>query len=337
MTSQTSPVRQSRGFTLIELLVVVAVIAILVAVLLPALGGARSAAQRAAGQSNVKQLLLGLTAYAGDSNGDIPGLNTTGKELIDPALDPDDLDSSSKPIQTTDWLSPTADPGLLPANREQRVLDLMERFRCPAQGFDHTNDLLIDASGDLDTEVTESGGSLAGVSYLMPSSWQLFGPDVTSRSTNLRDVRFTQLIDDRDAVLMPGQWQPRLDRIRQASNKVAIADGFSNVADGTVGVGVNELGLTATGGGVFNSSLFMSLPPVYADSNQYNFDGNLLDQAYRHSDEMNIGLWDGSVRSVSREESADPALWYPTGSEYVGTAVPQETVDYGYVAGDFLP
>jgi prepilin-type N-terminal cleavage/methylation domain-containing protein/prepilin-type processing-associated H-X9-DG protein len=64
--------RQSKiknGFTLIELLVVIAVIAVLAALLLPALAGSRLAAQRAACQSNLRQLGVATELYLGDNAG----------------------------------------------------------------------------------------------------------------------------------------------------------------------------------------------------------------------------------------------------------------------------
>ena len=61
-----------KGFTLIELLVVIAIIAILAAILFPVFAHARQNARRAAGQSNLKQIGLGIAQYLQDNNGFYP-------------------------------------------------------------------------------------------------------------------------------------------------------------------------------------------------------------------------------------------------------------------------
>ena len=59
-------------FTIIELLVVVAIIAILAAMLLPVLGRSREMARRIACGSNLRQVLLALTAYADEQENWFP-------------------------------------------------------------------------------------------------------------------------------------------------------------------------------------------------------------------------------------------------------------------------
>jgi len=65
-------VKRTAGFTLIELLVVISIIAILAAMLLPAISMVRDAAQKTSCGNNMRQVVLGMTAYAGDWEGMLP-------------------------------------------------------------------------------------------------------------------------------------------------------------------------------------------------------------------------------------------------------------------------
>ncbi|MAE68129.1 MAG: hypothetical protein CMJ18_28095 [Phycisphaeraceae bacterium] len=90
MTSR-SPRSPSRAFTLIELLVVISIIALLIALLLPAVKRARELGRQAKCASNLRQIALGITIYAGDwdlaiiwqdRDADQPGVTTPVSNLI---------------------------------------------------------------------------------------------------------------------------------------------------------------------------------------------------------------------------------------------------------------
>jgi prepilin-type N-terminal cleavage/methylation domain-containing protein/prepilin-type processing-associated H-X9-DG protein len=65
--------KRRAAFTLVELLVVIAIIGILAALLLPSLAGGKQKANQTKCVSNLKQLALGITMYAGENSDTLPG------------------------------------------------------------------------------------------------------------------------------------------------------------------------------------------------------------------------------------------------------------------------
>jgi len=60
------------GFTLVELLVVIAIIAILVTMLLPTIGMVKASARETVCRNGLRQIGMGITAYAGERDGLVP-------------------------------------------------------------------------------------------------------------------------------------------------------------------------------------------------------------------------------------------------------------------------
>ncbi len=77
MFLRPSPPQKPLAFTLIELLVVITIIAILAGIALPVYQNALAKSRQAQCGSNLKQIGIGLSAYAADNSGSYPAASTT--------------------------------------------------------------------------------------------------------------------------------------------------------------------------------------------------------------------------------------------------------------------
>jgi prepilin-type N-terminal cleavage/methylation domain-containing protein/prepilin-type processing-associated H-X9-DG protein len=103
------------GFTLIELLVVISIIALLAAILFPVFSRARESGRRAACQSNLKQIGLGVTQYMQDYDERLP-------------LESYASDTSGQTVN--DYAEPGASPNYIA--EIQPYVKSWELFRCPS-------------------------------------------------------------------------------------------------------------------------------------------------------------------------------------------------------------
>ncbi len=140
--------RRRAAFTLIELLVVIAIIAILIGLLLPAVQKVRESANRAKCQNNLKQLSLGMHAYATEKGyfppaiKNDPNFDRSGPAGFTPAGYPPGWGWGSLILQYIEQggmhaqLNPESTifgGGANPAQSNARTQTRLTLFRCPAQ------------------------------------------------------------------------------------------------------------------------------------------------------------------------------------------------------------
>jgi len=316
---QSTPPR--KGFTLIELLVVVAVIGILIAVLLPALAATRARGQQLKDQAIQKDLVTGLLSYASDADNEIPGWNTTGRNVRAGTL-AQDLEGSNAPTQSCDWISMTTALDL-PANRASRLFSILSTLQDPTQSGVYSASDLLNADAEL-VNVANDNGGLPSISYTMPSSWQNTG--LTPPVPRVADpiVNFTE---DEQLVEYPDSWFPRVSGIRRQSTKVAVTNSFSNCNDVSVNAAFHPVD------GEYASSFFVSASPSLSVSNQFyeTFEGTVIpsDLAFRHSGQsINVTHWDGHGSTLEFGDAVAPRYWYPSASNWLGNGQPiQHLVD----------
>ena len=343
-----SPTVVARAFTLIELLVVVAVIAILIGVLLPALGQARSAAYKIGGANTQRQLAIGAYTYGAENDNHFPSVGTSGEPLAGGRWELDDLSKdSARPVQSFDWMTPSLNPDDLPTGWAARFSYLLNELACPAQNlrFGAYGDGDQDALAEMEEYLFENGdGESNAPSFLMPLPMQVYGGhSVVQRisRTERRIIRAGQLdvaggVTASQATIPEGH-VPRLDNMKNASNKIFSADGIRYI-DVEGGFQDFDPSIAPTYFGSFTTST-----PIYKFATSYPTGDPAAWEivkpfALRHNGLMNASFFDGSGRTLDENTMMDPALWYPSKSEFHtgGDTAEASSLLFGYEEGDLL-
>lgn len=336
--------RSRRAFSLVELLALLAVIVILIGLLLPGLGGVRHSARQSQCAAMQRQLALGLLRYASEHNEWIPGFNTSGRSLWPPAALPPQraIAALSKfphaPVQVNDWISPSLSDSALPVCREERFYTILERVACPEMEWRVPVWIGGDAGSLRMAQWIENRARqpARGISYLMPTNFQLFGgPRV--RRPGQGDVLVTQESSLKLLLLaricrLRADYAPRVDSLGRPARKVALADAFRFL-------GPNMTDFDASYSHA-NWGSFTERSPCDVDSRSWGRRGGggtgwNIPVVYRHRKSLNAAFWDGHVEPLSIRESRNPALWAPTRSVLQPAAgMEPDVASFGYDPAD---
>ncbi len=253
------------------------------------------------------------------------------------------------PTCAYDWASPALSGENLPANREARMWYIWEELGDPAQTVQVE---VYDGSSSPGKQaaiqyIADKGDLFPGCSYLMPEPFGGFGLDApnmaglanTLLSTSIPDFlqnpSRSKVVGERfqysgSEVKIPQGYTPRFSSVGRDSGKVILADGFrymdGGIVDFDASVQVQFYGSWSDPGPIFKGSQAWGLP-----GNGNASDGAQLPLSYRHSGRMGAMHFDGHFGTYTLEESHDPALWYPSGSIWVGGDAIEEAKDYDYL------
>ena len=131
------------GFTLIELLVVIAIIAILAALLLPALAAAKQKAYKASCASNLRQIGLGIAAYASQNDDYVPQEswdNPPKADAVSGAGNPWQTYEACRMIQPAPTAVITQGPYGFGILFFSKTIQAAKTFYCPSVNPDNTTD-----------------------------------------------------------------------------------------------------------------------------------------------------------------------------------------------------
>ena len=301
-----------RAFTLIELLVVIAIIALLLSLLLPAIAGAREAGRAVVCQVHQRGVVLAMASYETDYKGWLVGPNTSGSDLQQGRPY---TQGAGTPMQDWDFVSPLLGDSLnFPVDPLLKFQEIcMTRFRCPSNTVRYTSQY----SGP-PLPMVSTGQQPFTLSYLTPAYFQMYHTSVTSV-----DGRSVESAPSGEPVEIPRGYRPRVDRIGASPSKKIFAFEGARYFEPSIGgfdysTGTNGTGLIGTPQGNFLSrgNAFMGSGENYTREGPGNKTASAILKkiSLRHSQRMNAAMFDGHVEALDNIESANPALYAPSGS-----------------------
>ena len=310
---------ECKAFTLIELLVVITVIALLVSILMPALGKAKESARKVVCMSNGKQMGIAVQMFTSESNGMLPGPNTTG-------LNQTIYDKPNAPTQNTDWMSPLLGKELgLPIDKDERLVRLCNNdMACPSNRTKY--DYLYDGGSNYDgmignyrvQEITQFSYS-AALAFLTYPAGSKPRPYVTDSEYANASV--------------PNNYVPKYDKIGRPAQKVFAMEGSRYLDSSSMEVSINTLEWQDDGG---NFVCYGPTTPIIGGSgggdpfrlNKNQVGANEFEMsvvegtekyAYRHKTNgkpsMDLVFYDGHVSHRTYDQTLDISMYWPRGTE----------------------
>ncbi len=344
MKPATSKIKSS-AFTLTEALTVIAVLGTAIAISFPAIAKRKALGAEAVCQQKQGALSQAQFQYMNQFKGQYAGINTSGAyyQGIYPSENPVvkiglllGNTAPNRPTSTWDWMSPIV--GLssnFSPNRARRSQQILSVWECPSVSGNN-NALFGSAADRADFENAFVNGGFRKVSYLQPTPFHIY----SSQNTNVPTAGIARLKQDtrRDVADAPASFSPRLFNVgAQPSMKVMHTDGTRFVVSGDftdIDINLNP---------AINGS-FADSPPANILSNAYSRSDQSASHGYGHklsfrhaSGKINAAFFDGSVRSISKEDAwGEAKYWYPGGSTFTGlNATPESLARYS--PGSILP